>query len=33
MVRYHISRALAHCRKELAQLSKHMEFPKHDAES
>lgn len=33
MVRYHISRALAHCRKELAQLSKHMELPKHDAES
>jgi RNA polymerase sigma factor (sigma-70 family) len=33
MVRYHISRALAHCRKELAQLSKHMELPNDDADS
>jgi RNA polymerase sigma factor (sigma-70 family) len=33
MVRYHISRALAHCRKELAQLSKHTELPNHDGES
>ena len=33
MVRYHVSRALAHCRKELAQLSKHVELPTHDAES
>ncbi len=33
MVRYHISRALTHCRKELAQLSKHTELPNDDAES
>jgi len=33
MVRYHISRALVHCRKELAQLSQHMELPNDDAES
>jgi RNA polymerase sigma factor (sigma-70 family) len=31
MVRYHISRALLHCRKELAQLSKYMELPNDDA--
>jgi RNA polymerase sigma factor (sigma-70 family) len=33
MVRYHISRALAHCRKELAQYSRQMEIPGDDAES
>jgi RNA polymerase sigma-70 factor (ECF subfamily) len=32
MVRYHISRALAHCRKELAPISKHMELPDDDLE-
>jgi RNA polymerase sigma factor (sigma-70 family) len=33
MVRYHISRALAHCRKELAQFSKNTELPNDDAET
>jgi DNA-directed RNA polymerase specialized sigma24 family protein len=33
MVRYHISRALTHCRKELAKQSKQMELPNDDVES
>jgi RNA polymerase sigma-70 factor (ECF subfamily) len=33
MVRYHVSRALAHCRNQLAQFSKDKEIPDDDAES
>ena len=33
MVRYHVSRALEHCRKELAQHSKHTELSNDDVES
>jgi len=33
MVRYHISRALAHCRKELTQHSKHMELSNDETDS